>query len=533
MKNAQKKVNLKKWLIAAAALVVIAVVCIAVAASRYLRVNGQLVSRQTSFLDLRGQELTPDDYTKLQEQLPRCDILWDIPIGGSRYSSNSETLPVQGMTEQDAATLNYFTQLKVLDARDCTDYAALAALVAQRPDLVCQLTLAGQTVSSDAEELSIADADISQLRSVLPLMNRLQRLELTGSLPSISDLRQLQWEYPNVTILWEVFAPGGTVISDTTVLDLSSVEMDYARAEALFSQLPLLEKVDMRGCGLTDEEMIRLTEQFPQTLFIWDLEVAGLSFPTDSVEIDISGQRVSDPAEVESLLSCFPRLERVIMSDCGLDDETMDALNRRHEDVRFVWTVYFRWWPVRTDALYFYPYKMDHRFGTSEDFSDAELYPLRYCTDMVSIDLGHNASVYNIEWAAFMPKLRYLILVQCPVTDLSPLVNCKELVYFEISTCPIAKDLSSLVECTALEDINLGWSYPDPEPLASMPWLKHVWWCSATSMDLPCAKAPELLGEALPNTVLFFDGYHPVDGGWRELQTYYDMRDLMGMRYLR
>ena len=112
-------------------------------------------------------------------------------------------------------------------------------------------------------------------------------------------------------------------------------------------------------------------------------------------------------------------------------------------------------------------------------------------------------------------------------------MNCKELVYFEISTCPIAKDLSSLVECTALEDINLGWSYPDPEPLASMPWLKHVWWCSATSMDLPCADAPELLGEALPNTVLFFDGYHPVDGGWRELQTYYDMRDLMGMRYLR
>lgn len=48
MKNAQKKFNLKKWLIAAA-LVVIAVVCIAVAASRYLRVNGQLVSRQTSF----------------------------------------------------------------------------------------------------------------------------------------------------------------------------------------------------------------------------------------------------------------------------------------------------------------------------------------------------------------------------------------------------------------------------------------------------------------------------------------------------
>ena len=524
----------KKWLLAVGILVAAAVICCAVAASRFLWVGGQLVSRQVSSLDLRGEELALSDYAELQRKLPKCDILWNVPIGDSRYPSDSETLPVQGMTEQDAALLDYFPNLQSLDARDCADLASVSAFLSRRPELVCRFTLAGETVSSDAESLRVADVSLSELRGVLPLMNRLQRLELTGSRPDISELRELQWEYPAVTVLWEVALPDGTVLSDTTSLDLRTTQMDYASAGALISQLPLLEKVDMRGCGLTDEEMIRLTKSFPQTLFVWDMEVAGLKFPTDSTEIDISGQRVSDPAEVESLLSCFPRLERVIMSDCGLDDETMDALNRRHEDIRFVWTVYVRWWPVRTDALYFYPYKMDQRFPFKDEFCDAELYPLRYCTDMVSIDLGHNASVYTIEWAAFMPNLRYLILTECPVTDLTPLVNCKELVYLEMTKCWWEKDLAPLVECTALEDLNLGWSYPDPEPVSKMPWLKHIWWCSAkATIGLPCSTAEELFTETLPDTILFFDGAHPVDGGWREFQTYYDMRDLMEMFYLR
>ena len=137
-------------------------------------------------------------------------------------------------------------------------------------------------------------------------------------------------------------------------MNVSSLQLDYASAEALLSQLPLLERVNMRGCGLTDAEMDRLRQAFPQTLLVWDREIAGLRVSTDSVEIDLSGRQISDPAQVESVLTSFPRLERVIMSDCGLDNETMDALNRRHEDIRFVWTGYLRWFPVRPDALYFY-----------------------------------------------------------------------------------------------------------------------------------------------------------------------------------
>lgn len=534
MNHLRKFLSRKKWLLLPVLLAVIAAVCCMTLASRNLWVGGELVPRTVAFLDLREEELTQSDYCQLQKKLPQCDILWNVPIGASRYPSDSDTLPVQGLTGQDASMLDYFPKLKTLDARDCTDYATVSALLSHRPDLVCQLTLAGETVRSDAVSLWLSDVSLPELQSVLPLLTRLERLELTGVLPSLSELQELQWSFPSVTVCWEITFQGRTIGSDTTSLDLSAAQLDYDSVEALLSWLPLLEEVNMRGCGLTDAEMIRLTERFPQTLLIWDMEVAGLRFSTDSTEIDISRQQVSAPEEVEAVLSCFPRLERVIMSDCGLDDETMDALNRRYDGIRFVWTVYFRWFPVRTDALYFYPYKMDNRFPFREEFCDAELYPLRYCTDMVSIDLGHDASVYNVEWAAFMPNLRYLILTECPVVDLTPLVNCKELVYLEMTKCWWEKDLAPLVECTALEDVNLGWSYPDPEPLSKMPWLKHIWWCRIKyTVGLPCSTADQLFAETIPDTITYFDGSHPVEGGWREFQTYYDMRDLMEMYYLR
>ena len=46
----------------------------------------------------------------------------------------------------------------------------------------------------------------------------------------------------------------------------------------------------------------------------------------------------------------FSRLEKVVMCNCGVSNEDMDALNKKYEDVRFVWSVRFSIWTLRTDA---------------------------------------------------------------------------------------------------------------------------------------------------------------------------------------
>ena len=102
------------------------------------------------------------------------------------------------------------------------------------------------------------------------------------------------------------------------------------------------------------------------------------------------------------------------------------------------------------------------------------------------------------------------------------------------TNCSKDLDLTPLIHCTKLENVNLGWTYCSPKGLDQMPWLHHIWWnCSKRQTGMPCANAEQILSEALPGTVLMFDGEHPVDKGWRDLQTYGDMRDLMDMFYLR
>ena len=215
------------------------------------------------------------------------------------------------------------------------------------------------------------------------------------------------------------------------------------------------------------------------------------------------------------------------MCNCGLDNETMDALNQTYPDIRFVWSIRIRYYDIRTDATYFYPFKLQRDLFINNE--EASL--LRYCTDMVCIDVGHMGQITDCEWAAYMPELKYLIIGETAISDLSPLSNCKKLVYLELFTIPVT-DYSPLLECTALEDLNLGKTYGSTEPIAQMTWLKNLWWCGAPTRNLPCSNAQEVLPQALPNTTIKLWLEHPTASGWRKLDNYYAMRDYMDMFYL-
>ena len=527
-----------KWIFAAVLVLAALLTGLWFLNSRYLFACGKLIPRDSETLDLRGEEVTLQDYTELQQLLPRCRIVWDVPFQGSSYPSDTTTLRVETFSAEDLQQLELFPDLQTLDATACPEHDLLMDFGARHPgcQVVYQVTLGGEARAWDTQTLTLENVDLEELRQALPLLPRLSRVGFTGDLPAPEELMAFRAENPGLLVSWEVTFDGETYPSSCLDLDLSGTERSFGEVEALLTYLPLLESCDMTGCGLSDSDMIRLADRFYQTFFIWEMEMAGTRFSTDSIEIDISGRKIQDVSEVEALLPYFPRLERLYMSDCGVDNETMDSFNRRYEDIKIVWTVYLRGFGIRTDSWYFYPYKMDpYRFPYKDCFYDVELALLRYCTDMRSIDLGHMPSVSDISFVAYMPHLRYLILTETAVSDLSPLSNCKELVYFEATKTYYITDLSPLIECTNLENVNLGWSYNMyPDPLGEMPWLQHVWWCSTkNTYTLPCSTAEPYLTEALPDTVLFFDGAHPVDGGWRQLQTYYDMRDIMGMFYLR
>jgi len=221
---------------------------------------------------------------------------------------------------------------------------------------------------------------------------------------------------------------------------------------------------------------------------------------------------------LEKILPCFHNLKKVVMCACGISSEEMDALNQRYEDIRFVSSVNLGGMSYRTDAVHFTP----NRWGLSCD--NENIYDLRYCTDMVCVDIGHQIKVTNCEWVKFMPGLKYLVLAETGISDLSPLENHENLVFLEIFLSKV-KDYSPLTTCKALEDLNLCYTQGDPEPIGEMTWLKRLWWSGSWL-------ARKKLADKLPDTYKEYLSLSSTGRGWREGQHYYDMRDFIGMEYM-
>ena len=131
-----------------------------------------------------------------------------------------------------------------------------------------------------------------------------------------------------------------------------------------------------------------------------------------------------------------------------------------------------------------------------------------------------------------MPHLKYFIMVECYPLDMTPIGNLKELEWLEMFQC-MTRDISPLVNCTALRDLNVCYVVCPRdnlyETLKQMTWLRRLW-CSGTTMTKAQVAA---LREALPNTEIWCRwGDESTGSTWRFDEDYYDMRDAFHMYYM-
>lgn len=472
-------------------------------------------------VDLRGTGLTAEEYQLLTELMPDGTILWDVAFQGAFLPQDVQTVTVTDLTPEDVDMLDLLPDLLYIDARDCEEYPLLMELQRRHPKCHVAYTV---TIGSDnwnclSQTLVIDNADTEELARNLAYLPQLREVTLTGPLPTLAEVTALQESYPNIPI--RVRTALGTACPGETVTALAAEGScnpeDLAAALPYFPELSFL---DLRQSGISDGDMIALTAQYPAITFLWDMTIAGVPFPTDSVEIDLSGTEVTDLAALEAALPCFPNLERVVMCGSGVDNETMDALNRRYENIRFIWSVNLGGVLLRTDATFFMPVKWGARV-TTED-----LYDLRYCTDIICVDIGH-MDVYSCEWAAYMPNLQYLLLADTKVSDLTPLKDLKNLIYLELFLTQV-RDLTPLLGCTALQDLNLCYTYAEASTLLQMPWLRNIWW----SGHWATPGIAYQLRQIDPSIRVEYSTISSTGSGWRELPNYFAMRDLVGMGYM-
>ncbi|MBE6921738.1 MAG: hypothetical protein E7465_00975 [Ruminococcaceae bacterium] len=437
-----------------------------------------------------------------------------------RYEKTVAEMDLSGQPLNDLEELRAFPNLKKLDLRGTEITAAeFETVKAWLPEaeILWDIPFQGAFYPMDTEELTV-EALTEADAAVLGYFVQLKRISAEAC-PDYRVLHKLRMERPNLYVSYTI--PVGDEKYDYDVRELVLSGED---AKELLEVLPYfteLEQVELTVPLAPAEELMALTAAFPEVAFSWNLELAGLSVNEKTETLDLTGI----PMTVEQMDAVLPyllSLSYVDMTDCGISNEEMDDLNRRYENIKIVWTVdigkYFR---LRTDATAFMPWK------EGIFVNDEIIYNLRYCTDMIAIDLGHK-KITNIDFVAFMPHLKYLLLCETMITDLTPLTGLTELVYLELFMLP-PQDLSPLLTLTGLEDLNLHYTQGDANIIAQMTWLKNLWWrqSSGTPQNLQ-----QMLQEALPNCHINFTSISSTGEGWRKLPNYYAQREIFGMYFM-
>ena len=489
-------------------------------------------------LDLTAADVSPERFDAVRAAYPALSVRWSIPIGASRYPSDAESITLTDFTVSELPLFDYFTALRSADARGCACYDALLALREKYPALKLewQVPLGSTEYLDSASEIAVDDISITldALREALRYLPAAQTVSFPACPWSETEKNALRAEFPAVAFVWPVAIFGDTYPSDTAELSFAGrtfSEADVAELSEKLASLPKLTRVDLTGTGVTIEQMTPVCEKYPAVDFAFTFELYGVPISTEDTLLDFTGIEMESTEPVESILPVMHKLEKVDMSDCGFSDEEMDALNKKYENVRFVWTLHIdeQHYDVRTDAT---------GFIASFDFygilTPESLHRFKYCRDMLCADFGHRITFQDMSALSEMPQLKYLLLADCWSQDITPVGTLENLIYFEM-VLGLAKDLTPLLNCKNLLDLNVCFCYyTDPETnlavFKQMTQLERLW---ISYWMIPEGTEQELR-EALPNTeiVLVREKNDATAFGWRFHERYYEMRDLLGVFYM-
>ena len=536
-----KKQKGKKGLIITLAVIFILLAAVVGAAvwvlMNYHIISGKLYAKDLEVLDLRSQKVNPGQVEKLSEKMPDCDIRWNIAFQDGYLENDVTEVTVTSLSEKDLEQLDYARQLKTVKAEGCTDYEILELLRQQRPEVEVSYSVAFSSGSCpwDQEALrwnSVTEEDISLLKH-LP---NLKKVVLTEGTYDPKCLEALRTYLQDSGLEFGIQFRGSIYTGREETLQIDAITDGELEMLQYFNKLKTLQ---LKNPAAAPEKIFALQDQLAGVKVSWEVTLGDQCFDPKTTAVDLTGVEVKDLTEVEQKMAYLPDLESVTFGVCGVDNanwgnskskltaspienEDMAAYrNRVRENYKVVWTV--RLGPhiaLRTDADNFMP----NHFGVGQ-LPDSYAYNLRYCEEMVCLDVGH-MTLTDISFVEFMPNLKYLILAWTEVQYIEPIRTCKNLVFLELDWSCI-RDISPLVDCTALEDLNLGSTYCDITPLKEMTWLKNVYMIRRHSAGV--------VGQALPDTRVVTSSdpdAATVGYGWRRLPNYYAMRDCLHAPYM-
>lgn len=498
----------------------------------HIFVDGAAYAKDADVLDLRGQSISEAHYLTVQQALPDCEVIWDVPFQGGKVSSDVQQLTITRVESEDIRMLKaYFPKLQTVDASGCTDYPMLALLARELKD--CQVSYQvdlGDTSADpnlDAMVLEQGSYAFETLLENLKYLPRLRTLHFPTSDLSGQEQDLLKKAYPQLEVTSTVEILGKEYDSVTTKLDLSAMKSaDVETVSSKLALLPQLQEVELMGSSgsyllLTDVQ--KLKNAAPEVSFHYSCDFYGVTVSTTDTEVTLKNLSIKAmpetgiAGEIRAMLDIMDNCQRIVVEGMSQYDkiwtrissaELAEIREEYRDKTSVVWRVFFgENGSSLTDAEV-----IRAVYGVTDDNSK----DLIYCENVRYLDLGHNEFLDYMDFLSGMTDLEVAILSGAPLRDLSPIAACKNLKFLEIANCQYIPNIDALKECTQLEMLNISFTtFEDLSPIMDLN-LTHL--TSVRNKFVSKGEPEEALQsfiDAHPDCWTVYEGEQPYGVGWR------------------
>ena len=427
------------------------------------------------------------------------------------------------VTERTIRELEEYPNLRKLDLSGSTCYTAIMVYIQNHPQVEVSYSVdLGSTWAADWVEHVSLPADgvtFPILRNNLVYLSNLKTLHLPNTQLSYSEIQALRNSYPQLEITYTVGFRGMEFDEATESVDLSGMTVgEISSVIGILESLPNLNYVELMNasgtCDLSKQDVRQLVEAAPTVRFHYVFSLFGRTVSTTDEEIEFQQLNLNagHETEIREALSIMAPGSSLILDRCGLSSEFLDSIRQDYDHVDLVWRVYFG-----TNGQYS-TLTNDDTIRAVYNVTDDTVYEMRYLRSAKYIDMGHNDTLTDLSFLAFMPDLEILILSGCAASDLSGIENCKKLEFLELANCMKLSDISPLAGCSSLKYLNI--CYTKVSSLMPLDGLDiQNLFCKQTRVN---AEEQKQYKEIHEGTVAVFTGRDPYAGaGWRYVDNGY------------
>lgn len=380
----------------------------------------------------------------------------------------------------ELSALDIYPNLTYLDLRGSTCYDAIFGYMASNPQVtvIYDVVIGGTAYPQDTAELVLRDGeyDYTELMANLVYLPCVTSLQLPGTSLGAEALSALMDAYPDIAVTYSIMVLEEEIPGDTTSLDLSELTPEQVElVTGPLSGLVSLTDIQLMSAdgttGLDTGDVKKLMEALPDVTIHYSFQLFGKALSTTDQRVEFDRARIGNAGveQIRAALDILPDCTYLLMDQCGVDNDVMAQLRDDYPDTKVVWRIFYgnEGGSCLTDVTV---------FRSVGGLTNSTSQTLKYCTDIVYLDIGHCFTLSDLSFVSYMPNLKVAIVVDCCTTSLEPFASCTNLEYLEIVNCNGVTDLSPLSNCVNLKGLNMSYvfSVEDLSPLYGLEKLERL-----------------------------------------------------------